>query len=396
MKKRTIRIFISTGEVSGDLQGAWLVEALQRRAEANGMALEILALGGDRMAQSGATLIGHTEGIGAVGLFESLPYIWPTLRLQNRVKQTLKHSPPDLVVLIDYVGPNLGLGHYIHRRYPEIPLVYYIAPQFWVWSSSLQSPTQLVNMTERILAVFPEEARFFQDLGAEVDWVGHPLLDWSQAVPSREQARAALGIEPNQTAVALFPASRRQELQHLLPVLGQAARLIQTQLPQVHFWIPLSQTAFKQPLQKAIKQFNLQATLVNAQSSTVIAAADLAITKSGTVNLEIALLDVPQIVVYRVSAATAWLARRVLKFSAPFVSPVNLVEMKPIVPELLQESATPERIAQEACALLLDPARRRRLLNGYRQMRLALGEPGVCDRAARAILEILSDRTEIR
>jgi len=129
-----MRIFINTGEVSGDLQGALLVEALLRQATERSIALEITALGGDRMAAAGAKLLGNSAAIGAIGIFESIPFIIPSWILQRRVKQYIRNNPPDVLVLIDYLGPNLGLGTYIRKNYPEIPIIYYIAPQTWVWS----------------------------------------------------------------------------------------------------------------------------------------------------------------------------------------------------------------------------------------------------------------------
>ena len=386
MTRKTI--FISTGEVSGDLQGALLIEALKRQA-AGAVDLEIVALGGDKMASAGATLLGNTISIGSVGTLESLPFVLPTLKIQRYAKQYLRQHPPDLVVLIDYGGPNLAMGSYIRRKMPKVPIVYYIAPQMWVWWANQRDTARIVEITDKLLAIFPEEARYFKDKGASVSWVGHPLVDRMQNAPSRETARTGLRITPEQTAIALFPASRRQELKYLMPVMFEAAQAIQAKLPQVHFWIPLSLEIYRQPIAEAIAAYGLQATLLSGQTQEVIAAADLAITKSGTVNLEIALLNVPQVVIYRVSSLTAWIARNLLKFSIPFMSPPNLVEMKSIVPELLQEQATPENIVQKALELLLNPSRREQTLADYQQMRLALGEVGVCDRAAVEILQLL-------
>ncbi len=384
-----VRIFISTGEVSGDLQGAMLIEALKRQALLAGLELEIVALGGSRMASAGATLLGNTISIGSVGTLEALPFVLPTLKIQRDAKQYLLQHPPDLVLLIDYAGPNIAMGSYIRRQMPKVPIVYYIAPQMWVWWSNKRDTARIVEITDKLLAIFPAEARYFKDKGASVSWVGHPLVDRMQNAPSREQARAALGITPEQTAIALFPASRRQELKYLLPVMFEAAKVIQAKLPQVHFWIPLSLEIYREPIEKAIARYGLRATVLFDQTQEAIAAADLAITKSGTVNLEIALLNVPQVVIYRVSSITAWIARKLLKFSIPFMSPPNLVDMKPIVPELLQEQATPENIVQNALELLLNPSRKEQTLADYQQMRTCLGEVGVCDRAAVEILALL-------
>ena len=387
-----VRIFISTGEVSGDLQGALLIEALKRQAVSTGLELEIVALGGDRMADAGATLLSNTISIGSIGTLESLPFILPTLKIQRLAKQYLQQHPPDLVVLIDYPVSNLTIGSYVRRQMPQVPVVYYIAPQMWVWWSNRRDIARIVDITDKLLAIFPEEARYFRAQGAKVSWVGHPLVDRMQNAPSREKARAGLRISPEQLSVVLLPASRRQELKYLLPVMFQAAIAIQAKLPQVHFWIPLSLEIYRQPIEQAIQDYGLRATVVSGQTQEAIAAADLAITKSGTVNLEIALLNVPQVVLYRVSPITAWIARTLLKFSIPYMSPPNLVEMKPIVTELLQEEATPENIQHAALELLLNPSRRQQTLADYQQMRRSLGEVGVSDRAAQEIFQLLPNQ----
>lgn len=384
-----VRLFISTGEVAGDLQGALLIKALQRQAQALNLDLEILALGGDRMAAAGAKLLGHTTSIGSIGLIEVLRYIWPTIKVQQLAKSQLGQQPPDLVVLIDYMAANIAMGRYL-RQHLKVPIVYYIAPQEWVWSASLRSTTQIVQICDRLLAIFPEEARYYQANGANVTWVGHPLVDSVQRAPSRQQARDRLKIPADQLAVALIPASRQQELKYLLPIIFQAAQIIQAQCPQVQFWIPLSLEKYRQPLEQAVQDYNLRAQIIS-DSQLVLAAADLAIAKSGTVNLEAALLNVPQVVTYRFSALTHWLARRVLKVSIPFASPANLVVMKSIVPELLQAEATPDKLAQIALDLLLNPDRRQQMLTDYQQVRMALGELGAVDRAAQEILQLVSE-----
>lgn len=381
-----MRIFISTGEVSGDLQGSLLIAALQRQAVAVGLTLEIVALGGEKMAQSGAKILGNTSGIGSMGLIESLPYVIPTLRVQRSAIAYLKENPPDLVVLIDYMGPNLGIGTYMKENLPDVPVAYYIAPQEWVWSMSFQNTNRIVGFTDKLLAIFPEEARYYQQNGANVCWVGHPLIDRMANAPSREIAREKLGIKDTEITIALLPASRDQELKYLLPVIFAAAKNIQSNLPNVHFWIPLSLETFKNTITAAIKDYGLQATVVLGQQREVFAAADFAITKSGTVNLELALLNVPQVVVYRLHPLTAWIARHILKGSIPFASPVNLVVMREIVPEFLQEKATTENITQAAMELLLNSQKRQKTLTDYQEMRHSLGELGVCDRTAKEIL----------
>lgn len=384
-----MRIFISTGEVSGDLQGSLLIAALLQQAVAAGLELEIVALGGEKMAAAGANLLGNTSQIGSVGLLESLPYVLPTLQMQRRAIAYLQQNPPDVVVLIDYMGPNLGIGSYIRRYLPQVPVVYYIAPQEWVWSVNSRNTNLIVGITDKLLAIFPEEARYFQEKGAKVIWVGHPLIDRMQNAPTRAEARTNLGISGEQIAIALLPASRRQEIKSLLPVMFQAAQVLQAKLPLVHFWIPLSLEIYREQIEQAIQRYCLRATVVSDKTQFVLAAADLAITKSGTVNLELALLNVPQVVLYRLNPITAWIGRTLLKASIPFASPPNLLLMKPIVPEFLQEQATPENIIQATLELLLNQERRQQMKTDYQEMRRCLGEVGVCDRAAKEILQML-------
>ncbi|WP_088891003.1 lipid-A-disaccharide synthase [Leptolyngbya ohadii] len=389
------RIFISTGEVSGDLQGSLLVEALYRQANLAGIDLEIVAAGGDRMAQAGAKLLADTTAIGSIGLVESVRYVLPTILVQRRLKQWLRQNPPDLVVMIDYLGPNIGIASFTRSTFPNVPTVYYIAPQEWVWSISAANTRRIVNVTDRLLAIFPAEAEYYRKWGSDVAWVGHPLIDRMQNAPSRSEARAALGIASEATIVSLIPASRRQEIQYILPVMFQAARQLQDkledQLPQLEFLVPLSLETYREAIDRAIQSYGLRARLVSGQTREVLAASDLAITKSGTVNLELALLNVPQVVMYRLNPITAWIAENLLKYAAPFVSPVNLVLMQPIVPEMLQRQATPDRLVEESLDFLLNPDCRSQILANYERMRQQLGEPGVSDRAAQEILAMLPE-----
>ena len=383
-----MRIFISTGEVSGDLQGSLLIESLKRQAAISGLELEIVALGGDKMAAAGAKIIGNTVSIGSVGLVESLPYVLPTLQIQRQAKAYLRQNPPDLVVLIDYMGPNISVGKYLRRYLPQIPVVYYIAPQVWVCSITKSDTTRIVNICNKLLAIFPAEAHHFEAEGANVTWVGHPLIDRMSTFPTREDARTKLGMKDDVTNIALLPASRRQEIKSLLPIIFQAAQKIQEKTPQTHFWIPLSLEIYRQDIEKAIEQYGLQATIISDHKKEVLAGVDLAITKSGTVNLELGLLNIPQVVVYRLSPITYWVAKNILKITVPFASPVNLLVMKEIVPELIQEQATVENITQAAMELLFNPQRLAQLKSDYQEMRQSMGEEGVCDRAAEEILRL--------
>jgi lipid-A-disaccharide synthase len=385
-------LLISTGEVSGDLQGSLLIRALHGEAASRGVSLRISALGGPRMEAAGAELLADTAPLGAIGLWEALPLVWPTLRLQHKAQRWLAKNPPDGVVLIDYMGGNTPLGRWVKRERPEVPVLYYIAPQEWAFRIGEGGTTRLIGFSDQILAIFPEEARFYRERGAQVHWVGHPLIDTLGELPSREQARQQLGLAADESLLLLLPASRTQELRWLVPPLVAAAAELQRRHPRLRVIVPSAQAGFEQPLQAAIEQAGLRATvleasLADAQRPILCAAADLALTKSGTVNLELALRGVPQVVGYRVSWLTAFMAKQLLRFRVEHISPVNLVLGERLVPELLQEDLQVDRLVAEALPLLESPAARQRVQQGYARLRQLLGEPGVTQRAARLILD---------
>ena len=385
-------LLISTGEVSGDLQGSLLIKALHQEAKKRGVTLRVSALGGPRMQTAGAELLANTTPLGAIGLWEALPLVLPTLQLQGKARRWLASNPPDGVVLIDYMGGNTPLGRRVKREQPELPVLYYIAPQEWAFRMGEGGTTRLIGFSDQILAIFPEEARFYRERGAVVHWVGHPLLDTLGELPSRAAARQELAIAEDESLLLLLPASRKQELRWLLPPLAEAAARLQKICPKLKVIAPSAQPGFEQPLRDVIDRVGLKATVLNSDQGdrlrpTICAAADLALTKSGTVNLELALRGVPQVVGYRVSRLTALMARRLLRFQVEHISPVNLVLGERLVPELLQEQLQVDQLVAEALPLLQNPMARQEMLAGYGRLRALLGEPGVTQRAAALILD---------
>ena len=318
----------------------------------------------------------------------------PTLKLQARVDRLLRQRPPDGVVLIDYMGANVRLGNSLRRRLPHIPITYYIAPQEWAWRIGDGGTTELLKFTDRILAIFPAEAEFYERMGAEVTWVGHPLLDTVLSRPERAEARAQLGLPDQGKLLLLLPASRPQELRYLMPVLAAAAARLQHQDPSLDVMVPAGLERFEQPLREALAAAGVRAKVIPADQADglkplLFAAADLALGKSGTVNLELALQGVPQVVGYRVSRVTAWVARHLLRFKVAHISPVNLLLNERLVPELLQDEFDADRLVELAAPLLEAGEARQTMLSGYDRLRSTLGEPGVTDRAAAAILDQL-------
>jgi lipid-A-disaccharide synthase len=384
-----VHIFISTGDVSGDLQGSFLVQSLQKLSSSH---LTISALGGKRMAAAGAQIIADTTTISSMGLVESIPYILPTLRVQSLAKKHLAAHPPDLIILVDYLGPNVVIGRYARKTFPHTPIVYYIAPQNWVWSPGDNANKTIVEISDLILAIFPEEARFYREKGAKVQFIGHPLRDRFVRPLSKQDARTIMGLTPQEKVITLLPASRNQELKYLLPVILQAAVGIRDYFaPEpITFLLPLSIPSFKEKIAAIAQRVGLTVNIIETEQTAAIAAADLAITKSGTVNLELALMAVPQIVIYRLNAFTAWILRHLLRFDVPFISPVNLVTMEAIVPEFIQEEATPPNLQQVAIEILTEESTQEAILAGYGRMKTSLGEEGVCDRAAQAIFNLIN------
>lgn len=397
-----VRLLVSTGEVSGDLQGSLLIRALFDEARSRGFDLEVLALGGERMERSGARLIADTAALGAIGLLEALPFVLPTLQLQQRLRRALEPAPPDAVVLIDYMGPNVSLGLRIRRRYPQVPILYYIAPQEWAYRLGDSGTTRLIGFSDRILAIFPEEARFYGSRGATVTWVGHPLLDTLVDLPSRAEARAALQLGDGVPVLLLLPASRRQELRYLLPTMAAAAAELQRRHPGLEVLVPAGLACFEGTLAAQLSGAGVRARVIPSADADrlkpqLCAAADLALTKSGTANLELALRGVPQVVGYRVGRVTAFLAQHLLRFSVSHISPVNLVLERRLVPELLQHTFTAEALVAAAEPLLAPAsAERQTMLAGYDELRAMLGEPGVTRRAAAAVLDQLQSQTVMR
>lgn len=347
-------------------------------------------------------MLGKTTRLAAMGLIESIPFILPTLQLQKRAKEFFRDNPPDIIILIDYVGANVAIGQSAKKIIPDVPIIYYIAPQVWIWSEEnipsaklrataekLFNTEKLIAVTDKLLAIFPAEARFFETKGLPVTWVGHPLVDRMANAPNRQEMRQKWAIKPEETVIALLPASRQQEFKYLVPTVCAAAKKLQEKIPDIKFLIPVPLALYEPKMRELVAEYGLNAVIMERdQTLEAIAAADLAVAKSGTVNLEIALLNVPQVVVYRLSAVTAWIARNIMKFSVPFVSPVNLVLMREIVPELLQEEANPERIMQECLDLLLNQQRRQKMLDEYAETKAGLGTVGSCERVAQEVFKI--------
>ena len=389
-----MKLLISTGEVSGDLQGSLLINALKTNAEKRKIELEIIALGGERMQEAGAKLISNTSSIGAIGFLEALPYVIPTLNAQSKIDNYLSSSPPDAVVLIDYMGPNIRLGLKVKKKFPNIPIIYYIAPQEWAWRLGDSGTTDLISFTDKILAIFEEEAKFYSNKGGNVKFVGHPMLDFYRNIPTREESFRRIGLTSDQKLLLIIPASRKQELKYILPTLLKAAKLLQEKDPSITVLIPSGLNEFNELLNNSLKEYALSGRIILSNEVDdlkpfLFSAAHLALAKSGTINMELALNSVPQIVGYKVSRVTAFFARYLLRFNVKYISPVNLLLNKMLIPEFIQEDFKPDKIFNAALKILEDNSTKEDIKLGYERLKDKLGKPGVTDRASKDILDLL-------
>jgi lipid-A-disaccharide synthase len=389
-----MKLLISTGEVSGDLQGSLLIKSLETNAKKRNIELEIIALGGERMRNAGAQLISNTSSIGAIGFLEALPYVLPTLNAQSKIDNYLSSSPPDAVVLIDYMGPNIRLGLKVKKKFPNIPIIYYIAPQEWAWRLGDTGTTDLISFTDKILAIFEEEANFYSNKGGNVEFVGHPMLDFYRNIPTREESFKRIGLSSDQKLLLLIPASRKQELKYILPTLLRAAKLLQEKDPSITVLIPSGLKEFDGILNNSLNEYGVSGRIIFSKEVDDIkpflfSAAHLALAKSGTINMELALNSVPQIVGYKVSRVTAFFARYLLRFNVKYISPVNLLLNKMLIPELIQEDFKAEEIFNAALNILEDNSKKEEIMLGYKNLKDKLGKPGVTERASKYILDLL-------
>ena len=360
----TVRIFVSAGEPSGDLHGAPVVRALRRQFP--GATIE--GFGGPRMAEAGATILWPMDRYTVIGFVEILAKIPAHIRLLRAMTRRFRSERYGLVVLIDYPGFHLRVAE--AAKAAGLPVLYYVAPQLWAWRP--ERARRFKKAVDRFAVIFPFEAPFFRGLGLEAEYVGHPLVETGSR-PGRAEARAALGIAPDARVIGLFPGSRPQEIDRHWAPFRDAARLL------------IAAGHADQGLVAAIPQGQYpdpgELVLARTDPSTVLAAVDAVIAKSGTTTLEAALTDTPMVVAYRVHRLTGWFARRVMRVR--WISLVNLIADSPVVEELVQDQVTADRLARAVRPLLdrADPATQAQRA-GLARVRELLGTSGAADRVA--------------
>lgn len=362
---------MSAGELSGDLYAARLVAELRRRRPTTRFA----GMGGPRMEAEGVELAASVDRLAVMGLAEVVSHLPYFLRLRRRVRALLARGRFDLVVLVDYPGFNLPLARYASRR--GIPVLYYVAPQVWAWRRSRAGA--LAAHTDRVCAVLPFEAPLLVRAGVRARFVGHPLLDEDGAGAGRGDGNES-GSRP---VLGLFPGSREQEVRRMLGPFVEAGRRLEERVQGLEVQVGRA-PGLADGLFGAVPEGWEQ-----GRSASVASRAAAAVTKSGTVTLELALVDTPMVVAHRVHPLTAAVGRRLV--GVDHVALVNLVAGRRAVPELLQERVRPAALAR-AAAPLLEPgsSRRREVRRALAEVRGRLGEPGVAVRVADCCEELLS------
>ncbi|MGH9139786.1 MAG: lipid-A-disaccharide synthase [Vicinamibacterales bacterium] len=377
------RLLLSCGEASGDLYAG----ALTRELLALDPSLAIAGLGGPQFAGAGGRLVDDYRELSVTGLTEWIPKLPRLLAARRRLVAAAQSEPPDALVLIDFSGFNFRLAPAIRRL--GVPVIYYISPQ--IWASRPGRLATIRNIADRVLVIFPFEEPIYVKGGIPVEFVGHPLIDLAKPAATREPFLRALGLTPSAATVAILPGSRPNEVSRILPDLMSAAHLIKRDVSAVQFVVARA-PHLDDRLFDAVRSPHAAGTfaLVEGDTDTVLASADIALTASGTATVQAALHDTPMVVVYRMAPLSYQLARRVVNLDT--IGMVNLIAGEKIAPEFVQGAFTPQAVAREAISMLTDRGRAARIHEGLATVRARLGGPGASRRAAEAILRVIQER----
>jgi lipid-A-disaccharide synthase len=369
-----MRIMMSCGEPSGDLYAGALAAELRHRMPS----VDIFGFGGQHLRGAGARLIGDFSGISVTGLTEALRVLPRSFAMLRRLERAARESRPDVFVAIDFPDFNFRLMAALRRL--GIPVVYYISPQLWAWRPSRMKTMK--RFVDRVLVIFPFEEELYRREGVDAHFVGHPLVDLARPSEPRDAFLRARGLDPARRTVALLPGSRPNEVARILPGMTAAVPLIAARVPDVQFVL----AAAPNLPSDLFADLAPGVSVVTGRADDVLAASDVVVTASGTATVQAALHERPMVVVYRLSELTYRLGKPFVKVDTYAMA--NLVAGTRVVPELIQQDFTPERVAAEAVSFLTDSARSARVRASLRDVRTKLGAPGASGRAAASILEV--------
>lgn len=336
-----LRIALVAGEASGDILGAGLMRALK----AQHPAVEFIGVGGPLMQAEGLISYFPMERLSVMGLVEVLGRLRELLARRKLLIQTLIEEKPDVFIGID--APDFTLNIELKLRQAGIKTVHYVSPSVWAWRQ--KRVLKIREGCDLMLTLLPFEARFYEEKGVPVRFVGHTLADAIPLQADRAAARAELGL-PDGPLVALMPGSRGGEVGRLASVFFDAAERLLALKPGIRFVLPCASPQRRAQIETLLEGRNLPLTLLDGQSHLALAACDAVLIASGTATLEALLYKRPMVVAYRLAPLTFWILKRMVK--SPYISLPNLLAQRLLVPELLQDDATPEALAQTLLPLI--------------------------------------------
>jgi lipid-A-disaccharide synthase len=372
-------ILLVCAEASGDLHGGHLVEATRETVPG----ARWFGCGGDHLDAAGMELIHHVREMSVLGLTDVIRAYPRLRRIFYDLVGAARVRQPDLAVLIDSPDFNLRLAKPLRRL--GIPILYYVSPQVWAWKK--RRIPKVARLVDRLMCIFPFEPALYDGTGLAVDYIGHPLADEVRVSRAREETLQGYGLDPAKPTIALLPGSRRHEVAYLLPVFVETASRLQRDLPDCQYLLSRAPTIAPALVDDALTHLPGPAVLVEGRVHEAIAASDLVWVASGTASLEVALLRRPMVILYKTGRLTAAIAKRVV--TIPHLGMVNVLGRREVVPELLQEKATPERLLAASLPVLTDPAAAARQIADIDAVVSDLDRGGASQRAAEIVAEML-------
>ena len=373
---------IVAAEASGDIYGADLAyEALKLDSK-----LHFFGIGGARMREAGVETMVDSAEMAVIGLVEVLKHFDVISAAFLKLRKILLNNPPELLILIDYPGFNLRLAKVARKA--GVKVLYYISPQIWAWRQGrVRKIARLVN---HMAVILPFEAPFYEKAGVPVSFVGHPMAKMVDVTKTRDEAAAALDLDPAKKIVGLFPGSRRNEIERLLPVIIESATLLRKRFPDIRFLLPLASTLREADIVPLLNVANLDVTITRERIHDVIRACDAVISVSGTVTLEIALVGAPMVIIYKLSPLTYQLAKRLVKVDN--IGLCNIVAGKTVVQELIQDDANSEKIAAEISRILVDKTYNTAIKQNLAEIRAKLGAGEASRNVAKLALTLMESK----
>ena len=379
MKKR---IMIVAGEASGDLHGSNLVKAALRLDPE----LAFIGIGGPRMRQEGVNVLVDASAMAVVGLVEVISHAGVIHKAFTLLKRIIRTDPPDLLILIDYPDFNLMLAGVARKA--GVKVLYYISPQVWAWR--VGRVKKIARLVDRMAVVFPFEVPFYEKERVPVEFVGHPLVDTVRPILSVAEAHRAFGTDPARRTIGLFPGSRKEEVRVHLPLILESAAILKGRFPDLQFILLLASTLDRSGVETHLGACEVPVTVVAEKGYDVMQVCDAAISVSGTVTLELALMGVPMVIIYRVSPLTYLIGKRLVRVDN--IGLCNIVAGERVVQELIQSDASPERISDEITRIITEPCCSETMKSKYMKMRDILGGGGCSEKVAEIISEMIRDK----